>query len=90
MIEESRHRSEGGIGQVVKPAYKLCPGGQREFSPVLARAACAAGVSAILIETYQDPDNGPSGRPNMIPLIDMKGLIADLWRFGAVSKRKVM
>ncbi|KMW57627.1 2-Keto-3-deoxy-D-manno-octulosonate-8-phosphate synthase [Candidatus Rhodobacter oscarellae] len=53
-------------------------GGQREFAPVLARAACAVGVSALFIETHQDPDNAPSDGPNMIPVDEMAGLIAGL------------
>ncbi|MBV8911951.1 MAG: 3-deoxy-8-phosphooctulonate synthase, partial [Acetobacteraceae bacterium] len=46
-------------------------GGQREFAPVLARAAAAVGVAALFIETHQDPDHAPSDGPNMIPLDDM-------------------
>lgn len=53
-------------------------GGQREFAPVLARAACAVGVSALFIETHQDPDNAPSDGPNMIPVDQLGGLVADL------------
>ncbi|TRD16669.1 3-deoxy-8-phosphooctulonate synthase [Palleronia caenipelagi] len=53
-------------------------GGQREFAPVLARAACAVGVSALFIETHQDPDNAPSDGPNMIPIEEMSDLIAKL------------
>lgn len=61
-------------------------GGQREFAPVLARAACAVGVSAVFIETHQDPDNAPSDGPNMIPVHQMKDLIATLRAFDALSK----
>ncbi|MDQ3126093.1 MAG: 3-deoxy-8-phosphooctulonate synthase, partial [Pseudomonadota bacterium] len=43
-------------------------GGQREFVPVLARAAVAVGVDAVFLETHQDPDNAPSDGPNMVPL----------------------
>ena len=43
-------------------------GGQREFAPVLARAALAVGVAAVFIETHEDPDRAPSDGPNMIPL----------------------
>ena len=53
-------------------------GGQREFVPVLARSAIAAGVSGIFIESHQDPDNAPSDGPNMIPLNEMQTLIAQL------------
>lgn len=61
-------------------------GGQREFAPVLARAACAVGVSALFIETHQDPDNAPSDGPNMIPVDQMAGLIANLRAFDALAK----
>jgi 2-dehydro-3-deoxyphosphooctonate aldolase (KDO 8-P synthase) len=54
-------------------------GGQREFAPVLARAACAVGISALFVETHQAPDTAPSDGPNMIPLDLMAGLIAS-WR----------
>jgi 2-dehydro-3-deoxyphosphooctonate aldolase (KDO 8-P synthase) len=61
-------------------------GGQREFAPVLARAACAVGVSALFIETHQDPDNAPSDGPNMIPVDRMADLIANLRAFDALAK----
>jgi 2-dehydro-3-deoxyphosphooctonate aldolase (KDO 8-P synthase) len=61
-------------------------GGQREFAPVLARAACAVGVSALFIETHQDPDNAPSDGPNMIPVDQMGALIANLRAFDALAK----
>lgn len=61
-------------------------GGQRQFAPVLARAACAVGVSALFIETHQDPDNAPSDGPNMIHLHEMKALIGRLRAFDALSK----
>lgn len=61
-------------------------GGQREFAPVLARAACAVGVSALFIETHEDPDNAPSDGPNMIPVDQMSGLIAELRAFDALRK----
>ena len=53
-------------------------GGQREFAPVLARAALAVGVAALFIETHGDPDQAPSDGPNMIPLREMPALIAGL------------
>ena len=53
-------------------------GGQREFVPALARAACAVGVSALFIETHQDPDNAPSDGPNMVPVDRMANLIDEL------------
>lgn len=61
-------------------------GGQREFAPVLARAAVAVGVSAVFIETHQDPDNSPSDGPNMIYLDRMPALIAQLMAFDQVAK----
>jgi len=50
-------------------------GGQREFVPVLARAAVAVGVAAVFMETHQDPDSAPSDGPNMVPLSEMKTLL---------------
>ena len=61
-------------------------GGQREFAPILARAACAVGVSALFIETHEDPDNAPSDGPNMIPVDQMGDLIANLRAFDALNK----
>ena len=60
-------------------------GGQREFAPVLARAAVAVGVSALFIETHEDPDNAPSDGPNMIPIEEMKALIGNLARYDSIS-----
>ncbi|CTQ49353.1 3-deoxy-8-phosphooctulonate synthase [Jannaschia donghaensis] len=61
-------------------------GGQREFAPVLARAAVAVGVSALFIETHQDPDNAPSDGPNMIPVERMEQLIGELRAFDDLRK----
>ncbi len=61
-------------------------GGQREFAPVLARAACAVGVSALFIETHQDPDTAPSDGPNMIPVDQMEALIGELRAFDDLRK----
>ena len=61
-------------------------GGQREFAPVLARAAVAVGVSALFIETHEDPENAPSDGPNMIPIEQMQALIGNLARYDAISK----
>src|SRR5919199_3774056 len=63
-------------------------GGQREFVPVLARAAVAVGVAAVFIETHQDPDAAPSDGPNMVPLRELEGLLADLQAYDALSKRR--
>ena len=62
-------------------------GGQREFAPVLARAAVAVGVAAVLIETHQDPDKSPSDGPNMIPLADLKGVLTDLLAIDRLMKK---
>ena len=62
-------------------------GGQREFVPVLARAAVAVGVAGVFIETHEDPDHAPSDGPNMVPLRDFEALIAELQDFDALAKR---
>jgi len=61
-------------------------GGQREFAPVLARAAVAVGVSALFIETHEDPDNAPSDGPNMIPVDKMELLIGQLRALDDLTK----
>jgi 2-dehydro-3-deoxyphosphooctonate aldolase (KDO 8-P synthase) len=61
-------------------------GGQREFVPVLARAAVAVGVAAVFMETHQDPDHAPSDGPNMVVLKDMPGLLARLQAFDRLAK----
>ena len=61
-------------------------GGQREFAPVMARAAVALGVAAVFIETHEDPDNAPSDGPNMIPLDRMGGLVRSLMAFDVLAK----
>jgi 2-dehydro-3-deoxyphosphooctonate aldolase (KDO 8-P synthase) len=64
-------------------------GGQREFVPVLARAAVAVGVAGVFIETHQDPDRAPSDGPNMVPLKDMEPLLERLMKFDALAKSLV-
>jgi 2-dehydro-3-deoxyphosphooctonate aldolase (KDO 8-P synthase) len=61
-------------------------GGQREFVPVLARAAVAVGVAGLFIETHQDPDRAPSDGPNMVPLREMPELLEELKAFDEVAK----
>jgi 2-dehydro-3-deoxyphosphooctonate aldolase (KDO 8-P synthase) len=61
-------------------------GGQREFVPVLARAAIAVGVAGVFIETHPDPDKAPSDGPNMVPLRELEGLLAQLKAFDALAK----
>jgi 2-dehydro-3-deoxyphosphooctonate aldolase (KDO 8-P synthase) len=63
-------------------------GGQREFVPVLARAAVAVGVAAVFMETHQDPDHAPSDGPNMIPLPALEKLMAELLDYDALAKRR--
>ena len=61
-------------------------GGEREFVPVLARAAVAVGVAGVFIETHQDPDSAPSDGPNMVPLKQMEGLLRRLVAFDRLAK----
>lgn len=61
-------------------------GGQREFAPVLARAAVATGIASVFMETHQDPDNAPCDGPNMIYLDQMAQLIETLMAFDALAK----
>jgi 2-dehydro-3-deoxyphosphooctonate aldolase (KDO 8-P synthase) len=68
----------GGAGQST--------GGQREFAPILARAAVAVGVAGVFIETHQDPDKAPSDGPNMVRLEEMPQVLTELKAFDAVSK----
>lgn len=63
-------------------------GGQREFVPVLARAAVAVGVAGLFIETHPDPDRAPSDGPNMVPLSEFQDLIAELQRFDRLAKKR--
>lgn len=61
-------------------------GGQREFVPVLARAAIAVGVAGVFIETHPDPDNAPSDGPNMIRLAELPALLEQLIAFDRLAK----
>ncbi|QTN36586.1 3-deoxy-8-phosphooctulonate synthase [Cognatishimia activa] len=61
-------------------------GGQREFAPVMARAAVSLGVASVFIETHEDPDNAPSDGPNMIYLDQMPKLIDTLMQFDQLAK----
>jgi 2-dehydro-3-deoxyphosphooctonate aldolase (KDO 8-P synthase) len=63
-------------------------GGDRSFVSVLARAAVAVGVAGVFIETHQDPDNAPSDGPNMVPLRDFEGLVAELMAIDAMVKQR--
>ena len=62
-------------------------GGEREFVPVLARAAVAVGVAGVFIETHQNPDKAPSDGPNMIPLKELAPLLERLMTFDALAKK---
>ncbi len=62
-------------------------GGQREFVPVLARAAVSVGVACVFMETHPDPDNAPSDGPNMVPLNEFEALVAELLEYDALTKR---
>ena len=70
----------GGLGTAT--------GGQREFAPVVARAAVAVGVAGVFLETHHDPDNAPSDGPNMINLKDLPGIIETLLQLDRVSKER--
>ncbi|MBI1251496.1 MAG: 3-deoxy-8-phosphooctulonate synthase [Alphaproteobacteria bacterium] len=61
-------------------------GGEREFVPVLARAAAAIGVAAIFIEAHPDPENAPSDGPNMVPFDQLEALVRDLVAFDRLAK----
>ena len=61
-------------------------GGQREFAPVMARAAVSLGIAAVFIETHEAPDTAPSDGPNMIPLDQMPALVRSLMAFDALAK----
>lgn len=61
-------------------------GGEREFVPVLARAAVAVGVAGVFVETHQDPDRAPSDGPNMVPLREFEGLLRRLVAFDKLAK----
>ncbi|MCR9113425.1 MAG: 3-deoxy-8-phosphooctulonate synthase [Rhodobacteraceae bacterium] len=61
-------------------------GGQREFAPVMARAAVALGIAAVFVETHEAPDTAPSDGPNMIPLHQMPDLLNLLMQFDSIAK----
>jgi 2-dehydro-3-deoxyphosphooctonate aldolase (KDO 8-P synthase) len=63
-------------------------GGQREFVPVLARAAVAIGVAAVFMETHQDPDHAPSDGPNMVPFKHLRSVLETLLAFDKIAKSR--
>ena len=74
---------------VQQPGGKgISTGGQREFVPVLARAAVAVGVAAVFMETHQDPDKAPSDGPNMVPLKALPALLQTLVEFDRLAKAR--
>jgi 2-dehydro-3-deoxyphosphooctonate aldolase (KDO 8-P synthase) len=80
MIFDATHsvQQPGGLGGTT--------GGQREFAPVLARAAVAVGVAAVFIETHENPDKALSDGPNSIALKDMERVLRELMAFDRVNK----
>jgi 2-dehydro-3-deoxyphosphooctonate aldolase (KDO 8-P synthase) len=64
-------------------------GGEREYVPVLARAAVAVGVAGVFIETHPDPDHAPSDGPNMVPLREFETLVRTLMAFDEVANKLV-
>ena len=81
---DAQHRLPGGVR---RHALDGKSGGQREFVPVLARAAIAAGVSGVFMETHPDPDKALSDGPNAWPLGKMAALLATMKELDAVVKR---
>ena len=61
-------------------------GGQREFAPLMARAAVSVGIAGVCIETHEDPDRAPSDGPNMVPLDAMEGVVPSLVSFDRLAK----
>jgi 2-dehydro-3-deoxyphosphooctonate aldolase (KDO 8-P synthase) len=80
VIMDATHavQQPGGMGQ--------SSGGQREFAPVLARAAVSLGIAGVFLETHEDPDNAPSDGPNAVHLKDMPALIETLMAFDRLAK----
>jgi 2-dehydro-3-deoxyphosphooctonate aldolase (KDO 8-P synthase) len=64
-------------------------GGQREFAPVLARAAVAIGVAAVFIETHEDPDKAPSDGPNMINIRELPNVLRTLIDIDQICKAQL-
>lgn len=64
-------------------------GGERQFVPVLARAAVAIGVAAVFMEAHPDPESAPSDGPNMIPFAELEDLVRDLLAFDRLAKMRI-
>ena len=80
VVMDATHSVQQPGGQVASS------GGQREYAPVLARAAVAVGVAAVFIETHEAPDDAPSDGPNMVLLSEIPELIANLMDFDKLAK----
>lgn len=80
VIMDATHsvQQPGGLGG--------CSGGQREFAPVLARAAVAVGIAAVFMETHENPDKAMSDGPNTIALKDMERVISELMAYDKITK----
>jgi 2-dehydro-3-deoxyphosphooctonate aldolase (KDO 8-P synthase) len=80
VIMDATHsvQQPGGLGGAT--------GGQREFAPVMARAAVSLGIAGVFIETHDDPDRAPSDGPNMVRLSDMGRLVATLMQIDRIAK----
>lgn len=61
-------------------------GGQREFVPVLARAAAAVGIAGLFVESHQDPDTAPSDGPNMVPLAALEAMLKPIIELDRIAK----
>lgn len=83
VIMDATHsvQQPGGLGG--------CSGGQREFAPVLARAAVAVGVAAVFMETHENPDKAMSDGPNTIALKDMERVISELMAYDKITKSMI-
>lgn len=69
-------------------AQGSCSGGQREFVPLLARAAVSVGVAGIFMEVHPDPDKAPCDGPNMLALKDLPKLLTELKAFDHLAKEE--
>ena len=63
-------------------------GGQREFAPILARAAVSIGVAGVFMETHNDPEKAPSDGPNMLKINSLRDVIEMLLEFDALAKQR--
>ena len=83
VIMDATHsvQQPGGLGG--------CSGGQREFAPVLARAAVAVGVAGVFMETHENPDKALSDGPNTIALKDMETVLRQLQAYDKITKSMI-